>query len=448
MKSILIIGGGIAGITAAYHLSKLGFKVRILETTNNLGGRLTALFDSKSSEMIDNGQHALMTAYHTFLELLNECSADKLLNIQKHLEVTYYDTNQRKTRLYTGYLPSKAGFLLGFLSLGGISFSSKIAIIKMMRMIENSPQSLNHSELTCLEFLKQTKQSDEAITRFWEPFVVATMNCTLKEASASILTNILKRAFTDDLSNSKIILPAADFRHILQPVIEKLETQNVEIICNTKVSSVIYDGVKVIGAEDSKGEKYYADFIISALPPYSLIKILPNALLQQFSYLNEFTYSPIVSVYIWTKKQIFSEDFVATLGTDIQWMFNRNKIIRHGLTDTFEHSYSITTSTAEKFTAMKQSEIIDCVASDINKIFPHFDKNDILHYRIITEKFATFIANPHTEKIRPDTMTSTANFFLVGDWTNTELPATIEGASLSGKKAAYEISKIIESCDL
>ena len=439
MKNVLIVGGGIAGITAAYHLSKSGYKVQILEVTDNLGGRLTALFDSKSGEMIDNGQHALMTAYHTFLELLKECNADNLLNIQKHLEVTYYDTNQKKTRLYAGYLPSKTGFVLGFLMLGGLSIKSKINIIKLMRLIEKNPQSSYYSELSCIDFLKQTNQTNDAISRFWEPFVVATMNCTLEQASASILINILRRAFIEDLENSKLILPAADLRYILQPVIEKLKSQNVEIFCSTKVSRLLFDGKKIIGAETSKGEKYFADYIISALQPYSLLKILPNSLLEQFSYLEKFTYSPIVSVFIWTNHELFNEDFVATLGTDIQWIFNRNKIIKHGLTKTFKHTYSITTSTAAKFSSMKQSEIIDCVASDIKKVFPHFEKENILHYRIITEKFATFIANQQTEKIRPDTVTSIPNFLLAGDWTNTKLPATIEGASFSGKKAAEAV---------
>lgn len=445
MKSVLIIGSGIAGITAAYHLSKAGLKVTIVEATENSGGRLTALFDSKSGEMIDNGQHALMTAYHTFLEIIDACNAKHLFNFQKNLEVIYYDTNQNKSRLFTGYLDGKPGFLLAFLLLRGISFKSKFNILKLILFVENSDNFEKYKEYSTYNFLTELNQTEEAITRFWEPFIVATMNCSIKEAAATIFINILKRAFIDDLDNSKLILPAIDLRLIIDRVIEQIKYNNAEIIFSAKINNLLIENGKIIGAEDTKGVQYFADYVISSLPPYALKKIIPIQYLEKFSELDNIKYSPIVSVYIWTAKELFEEDFIAALGTEIQWLFNRNKIIRYGLGDKFKHSYSITTSSAEKFTKMKQSEVIEYVAADIKKLFPSFEKEEILHYRIITEKFATFLANAETESIRPKSETSIPNFFLAGDWTDTKLPATIEGASLSGKTATEKILEMVLS---
>lgn len=441
MKSVLIIGGGIAGITAAYHLSKLGFEVKILETTNNLGGRLTALFDTKSGEMIDNGQHALMTAYHTFLELLKECNADNLLNIQKHLLVSYYDTNQRKTILNTGNFRGKLGFLFGFILLGGISLSSKLRIFKLIQLVEKGKAI--YAGLSAKQFLINYKQQDDSITRFWEPFVVATMNCPFNIASAEILVNILKKAFIENLSNSRLILPASDLQTILQPVIEKIKADGVEIMLGVKVKQLMYQDSKVVGVLSANGEEYGADYVISTIQAYSLIKLIPDEIKPQFAYLELFSYSPIVSVYIWTENEIFKEDFIAALGTDIQWIFNRNKLISKGLSGNFNHSYSITVSSAKCFENMKQNEIMEIINNDIIKLFPNFESNKILHFRIITEKFATFVSDAKTELIRPNTRTKISNLFLAGDWTNTGLPATIEGASFSGKNAAFEIAKTV-----
>ncbi|MBX3044727.1 MAG: hydroxysqualene dehydroxylase HpnE [Candidatus Kapabacteria bacterium] len=438
MKSVLIVGGGIAGITAAFNLSKAGFQVKIFEAVNNLGGRLTALFDSKSGDMIDNGQHALMTAYHTFLELIKECDTLNLLNIQKSLEVVYYDTNQNKSRLFAGFLPGKAGFILGFLMLGGLSINSKINIIKLIRKIENN-QINDIENLTCLSFLKKYNQTDEAIIRFWEPFIIATMNCPIKIASAEILVKILKRAFIENLDNSKLILPKSDFKYLLEPLINKLKSQGVEIFTSKKIDKIYFSNESTLSVTTTNGENYQADYIISALQPFSLFKILPEELKPSFAYLEKFKYSPILSAYIWTDVEIFSEDFISALGTDIQWIFNRNKLIKEGLSKTYPFSYSITVSSAFELSKLKQGEVIEMITEDIKKLFPDFSQSNILHYRIITEKFATFIADPESEKIRPFAKTHINNFFLAGDWTNTKLPATIEGASLSGKIAAEMI---------
>lgn len=434
MKSVLIIGGGVAGITAAYQLSKSGLNVRIIETTNSLGGRITALFDSNSGDMIDNGQHAMMTAYHTFLSMLDDCGASDLVNVQKYLQISYLDINHKKTKLFTGYLPGKAGFVLGFLLLGGISLKSKISIIKLMKLVEKS--RLNSAGQNCQEFLTQNNQGSDAITRFWEPFVIATMNCRLNQASADILINILRRAFIEDIKNSKLVFPACDLKEIIKPVIEKLINNGVEIITNCKADKLIIENRKCLGVESSKGEKYFADFIISTLPPYAFKKIILGDLSNEFDYLSKIIYSPIVSVYLWTDKEIISEDFSAALGTDIQWIFNRTKLIKKHNSDTYKYSCTITISSADKLAGMKQSEILSLVMNDLKKLITGFDASWVKHSRIITEKFATFIANPETEKIRPDRKTTLDNFFLAGDWTNTKLPATIEGAAVSGKAAA------------
>lgn len=439
MKSILIVGGGVAGLTAAYHLSNEGFDVRIAEATNNLGGRLTALFDSKSGEMIDNGQHALMTAYHTFLELLNSTGNLKLLNIQKHLEVNYIDSNQFKSRLYTGKLPGKAGFLFGLISLGGISFMSKINIIKLIRAVELN--KVNSEGKSVLEFLTQNNQKSDAVIRFWEPFVVATMNCELKNASAKILVNILKRAFIEDLSNSKLILPTADSHTLLKPVINCIEANGAKIIRKCKINKINCKDRRVVSVETSDGLLIEADFYLFAIQPFALRKILPENLKVEFEYLTKFHYSPIVSVYIWTEYEIFNNDFFATIDTDIQWIFNRNNIIKSN--DLMNYSYSITISSAWKYEGMKPSEIIEIIKSNLTKLFPNFKTNSILHYRVITEKFATFEANSEIEKLRPSQKTKISNLYLAGDWTDTELPATIEGASYSGKKAAQMIMSTI-----
>ncbi|MDX9790850.1 MAG: hydroxysqualene dehydroxylase HpnE [Candidatus Kapaibacterium sp.] len=442
MSDVLIIGAGVAGISAAFHLSRAGFRVRIIEITDSIGGRLTALFDSKSSDMIDNGQHALMTAYDTFLEIVEAADANKYFNFQSKLHVDYYDSSGRKSVLDAGCMFGKAGLLLGLLKLGGLSFSSKIKIIKLFLYIQLSKSDSNDN-ISCREFLNLHRQSDESIKRFWEPLIVAVLNCNLENASALLLINVLKKAFIDDINNSKLVLPSADFKLITEKIQNHLQSCGVEIITRTKINSIITEKANVSRIIDSKGAQYQADYYISTLPPYSLQKIVDSDD-GQFDYLSQFAYSPIISAYIWTDIEIFREDFISMIDSHTQWIFNRNKLIKHNLSEKFKYSYSITISYADSLLNMKNSELINLISGEIERVFPHFSEKNILHYRVITEKFATFTADVRTEFIRPDCKTNLNNFFLAGDWTNTGLPATIEGAAISGKRAAEAVIGLLE----
>jgi len=439
MKSVLIIGAGVAGYSAAYYLSKSGFKVTLAEAANNSGGRITALSDLKSGETIDNGQHVLMNAYHTFLEILSENNSQKLLHFQKSLKVDYFHSNQSKTSLNTGILPGKIGFALGFLMLGGISLNAKISIINLMNLIEKDRVDIQN--LSCMDFLIKYNQSEKAIKYFWEPFILATMNCRPNIASAEILLNILKLAFVQNLSNSRLIIPATDLNSLLKPIEKYLSENNGEILYNCKIKKLIIQEKKCLGVETDKGNIITADYVISTVPAYQLLKIIPVEFNSYFQYLSKFEYSPIVSCYLWLNEKLMDMQFIATLGTEIQWIFNRNKLLNFSpqIDNNPTYSYSITISSAENISNLKQYEILDVIIDDLSKIFTNFNKSSIKHHRIITEKFATFKATISIEGLRPNPETILKNFYLAGDWTNTKLPATIESAALSGKLAANEI---------
>ncbi len=430
MKSALIIGSGIAGLSTAYHLSKAGIKVHILESSKNLGGRLTAFFDSNSEETIENGQHALMSAYCNFLEIIENFDISNYINFQNHLKVEFFDTKGKNSTLNCGYLPGKFGFILGFLLLNGISYNSKKSIFGLIKVIEKN--NLNINDLTCFEFLKQHNQSSEAISRFWEPFIIATMNSDVNIASARIFCNIVKKAFINDINNSKLGFANIDYQTILNRILQNLAKNGVKISYDSKVEKLEIQNNKIAGVH-TKNAFYQADFVISTLQPFSLINIIPNEYLERFSYLNKFQYSPIISIYFWQNEKLFDNDFVSVLNSPIQWIFNRRKLIKKEQNFKYKESYSITISSAYEFMRMKKEELMDIIYNELSKLFPKFDKSKILHSRIIYEKFATILQSPEINQLRPNTITCIDNFFLAGDWTKTFLPATIESAALSGK---------------
>jgi uncharacterized protein with NAD-binding domain and iron-sulfur cluster len=129
-----------------------------------------------------------------------------------------------------------------------------------------------------------------------------------------------------------------------------------------------------------------------------------------------------------------SELYVGVIGKRIQWLFNRNGII-NGLKSKGS-SLTAIISAAYDVVEKPKEELIQMAVEDIAQIYPAAANAKLIHASVIKEKRATFSCTNDIEGCRPDTHTPIRNLFLAGDWTNTGLPGTIEGAVMSGFKAA------------
>ena len=125
--------------------------------------------------------------------------------------------------------------------------------------------------------------------------------------------------------------------------------------------------------------------------------------------------------------------FFCGIDTTIQWVFNK-KIINNK-----QQLIAITISASNKLLNLSNKELIQLIINDINILLPNSKGINISYYRILRDKKATILINKNNNKLRNNTRTDIANFFLAGAWTNTELPVTIESAAKSGKLAAKEV---------
>jgi uncharacterized protein with NAD-binding domain and iron-sulfur cluster len=137
--------------------------------------------------------------------------------------------------------------------------------------------------------------------------------------------------------------------------------------------------------------------------------------------------SPIITIHLWLNKKIILEEFIGLLNSPIHWIFD-NKT-----------HYSIVISAAEKFIQLENEEIFKIVENELIKYFSNFSESDVKSYKVIKEKRATLKCSNINEKLRKTINTEISNLIFAGDWTNTNLPGTIEGSISSGKKTAEKI---------
>lgn len=444
-KKIVIIGGGISGIASAIELISSGFEIILFERNPYLGGRASSHFDKLTETLIDNGQHVFIGAYKNFFELLEKLGTKHLLYTQPTLNIPFFDINGYYSKFDSSILPGKAGVVLGILNFKRISIKSKFYALKLFSRLFYD--KLNYSGKTAWELLISEKQGEDLIRLFWRPLVLAAMNAQPERADATLLIEILSRAFLAGGKSSGLIFPACPLSELIKPFNDYITSSGSRIEYNTNISELIINDRKVIGVKTSEGNTIDCDSVISAIPPDSLYKIIPDNLKNEkyFSNLNQFEYSPIISVYLWFDKEInLKEPISALIGTKTHWVFNGNAILQKNYqskNEKFKSQLALTISNAFELINLSKEQILEICLSELKKAFSEFNDMKVTHSIVIKERKATILVTPQIKSLRPTHQSPIENLFIAGDWTKTGLPATLESAALSGIKAAKLIMK-------
>lgn len=421
MTKCAIIGGGLAGLTSAVNLCRAGVKVKLFEATPKLGGRTYSFLDQLSGNIIDNGQHIMMGCYYNTLDLLKTIGSMGNINIQRNLEITFVDKANGiiPLKAYSSFYPFN--LLIGLLNYKAISLTDRLSIIKTItKLLIIDPDKFE--KYSVIEWLNEEKQGTPSMEYFWEILVVGALNSKLENASAKLFINVLKQIFFGGNKAAGIIIPDVGLSEVFSEKAQQyIEGKNGEIFLSKPVKSIIINNKNVERIIFENGEESNFDFVISAIPHYSLAKII-NVELESVKNFNP-QYSPILSAHLWIKENLFQGKFYGIIGSPVQWVFNHKDYI------------TIVISSAEGLINLDKDVITDLIICELEKFFPEFNKSLVTKSKIIKEKRATFIPNTHTLNTRPDTRTEISNLFLAGDWVNTGLPATIEGAVKSGRIA-------------
>lgn len=426
MRRIVIVGGGLAGLSAAAFLVKNNFHVRIFEQSPKLGGRAYSFIDSESGDEIDNGQHLLLGCYKDTFEFASIINASENFIFEKKLSIPMatvagQDYSGKIIYLEATSAPYPLSLFFGLLNFDALTFLERIKILELLAKIFFS--NYNAAELTVEEFLENNGQSNNIKKYLWEILSIGSLNCKSRDASAEIFVRILREIFFTGGDASKFVIPKYGLsKSFCEPARKYLEGQGSEIFLSNGLQAAQNDGTKISSLQFDNSLNDYDDVIVAA-PPFALNKITGLESLAQ----NEiFEYSPILTVHVWLNENHLKEKYYALIDSPVHWVFNHQKFV------------TIVISAAEEFVAMSEVEIFDLVWKEL-EIYLKLRKENLIRYKVLKEKRATFIPSKQILNRRPGVKTKFDNLFLAGDWIDTELPSTIESAVRSGKMAAEAV---------
>lgn len=434
-SKVVILGGGLAGISAAVAALERGRQPLLLERTAGLGGRARSLFARDVNNVIDNGQHVLAASYHETRRLLRCLGQEDAIYFQQPLSIHFRFNRRRDFPFRAWRLPAPLHFLLPLLWGAPLARSDRRYLFRWGLLFRKAvPAQLK--PLTVSQWLDEAGQSPLLEQLLWEPLTLATLNTPLRQASAFLLYQVLQKAFLGNAAASGLGLPTRMLGEIFARPAERFIRQRggeIRTFCTAK--RLLREGNRVSAVITQKDEQIEAVEIISALPPTALARLLADSQLSGVvpTDITGFRYSPIITVNLWCRRAIPGGFPAGLVDSPLQWIFELpGPAQKPGL-----HGYTFVISAAEKLVEMEAETLLDLCDRECRHFLGHSlrDHFQPVHCKIVKEKQATFLQTPQSLSFRPPPHTSLANFRLAGDWIDTGLPATIESAVLSGRMA-------------
>jgi squalene-associated FAD-dependent desaturase len=436
---VLIIGGGFAGLAAGVALAEAGKKVRLLEQKPHLGGRARSFRDPTSGSLVDNGQHILMGCYHATIRFLQTIGTLERVQFQPRLAVPFLDRGGRLTRLECPNWPSPWHLLLGVLRSRSFAGKEKLEILRMGWALRSHPADRDHpAGETVAAWLSRQGQSESLQRNFWDLLCIAAMNEDPRIADARLFERVLRLALFTSPADSRLGIVRGGLSECYTAAATayiQARGGRVETACGVR-QLLIAEGF-CRGVELTQGGKLEIGPVIAAVPWQQLAGLLPGDLLRTepfFSAALALRPAPIISINLWFHAPLIEIEFAGLRGTTIQWLFNKSRIL--GSSD---HCVSLVLSGAHQQVGRPKQELLALALQELGELLPNVRKAKLLHALVLKERFATFSPSPEADLLRLPTCTPVRGLFLAGDWTDTGLPATIEGAVQSGYTAAREV---------
>jgi len=436
-REIVVVGAGVAGLSAASVLAKAGERVTLLERREFVGGRAYSYEHPALGETVDS-QHVLLGCCTNLIEFCDDAGlADK---IRWYDEQTFLEPGGRASKIALSGLPAPLHYAASFAKASMLTVGDKASIARGLMGFARGNRESDAGSIA--EWYRRTGQTEGAIRHFWEPIVLATLNDSAGNCSMKYGGKVFHELFLKTSYGGKLGIPTVPLSEFYGAGVRLIEGLGGRVELGTSVEGLTQgaDGRWVVAA----GTKtFLADDVVLALPFEQTTKLVRGMKLERgedaraglLEAMGQFVHSPFISILLWYDREITDLDHAWLLDTTIQWFFHKSRIRRTG-----GGSYAeLVIAGSKRELPMSRAEILEPALAELARFFPGVREAKLLKSGILKEARATFSVTPGLDAVRPGQRTGLDGLYLAGDWTATDWPSTMEGAARSGRLAAGEV---------
>ena len=412
-------------------LGSAGYAVRLLEARPFLGGRATSYPLNTADDQtttIDNCQHVLLRCCTNLMDFYRRLGvADR---IQFYREFYWIEPGGRTSVMKRGALPAPLHFTESFAKLKFLSLADKVSVANGLLSVRYEYRKRADLEsITMLDWLREKKQTQRAIERFWRQVLVSAINEDLERMAAIHGLQVFYLGFLSKADSYEMGIPAVPLGELYS---EKTWAEYPEVRIDERcpVQQMTIEAGKVRNLV-TPGGPVTADAYVLALPFERLATMKPALPID----LSAFSHSPITGIHLWFDRPITELPHATLLDRTIQWMFNKGE----------GKHIQLVVSASRSLVEMPREEVIALALKELAEFFPRVEAAKLERAHVVKEVRATFTAAPNLEERRPESATPLSKLVLAGDWTRSGWPATMEGAVRSGYLAAEAVTKALGS---
>lgn len=407
MSRVYVVGGGLAGLSAAVHLAEHGSNVELIEGAPQAGGRCRSYFDPALEQVIDNGNHLVLSGNHAVKTYLRSIGAEASLAGPDRTEFDFADLASGK---HWRIRPNESALAWWIFSPSRrVPGTGPTDYLQLLRLLVAPPSKRIDHVIACQGALWE---------RLLRPFLLAALNTEPQRASAALAGAVIReslarggRAYHPRIAHPTL---AAAF---VDPALDFLKRKGASVRIGQRVRALDFgaDGVSRLQLPDAVLQVAAGDKVILAVPPWVASELVPGLVVPT-------EFCAIVNAHFRLTPPKGAPLMTGVIGGSAEWIF------------AFPDRISITVSGADAIVEKDREELARLFWSDVAKVFKL--PPALPPWQIVKERRATFAATPEQAARRPKAQTRWPNLILAGDWTDTGLPATLEGAVRSGQKAA------------
>lgn len=407
MARIAVVGGGLAGLTAALDLKAAGATVELFERGRLLGGRATSF--AVEGHEVDNGQHVFLACCTEFVGLVERLGMAEHLHVQERFDVRVFQTGRGPARLRAADLPAPWHLAAGLLGYAPLGWWDRARVARALLAIASE----RDGDRPLADWLRRRRQSPASLGAFWEPFFVPALNAPLDRVTVAEAAFVVRTAFLADAG-------AARFGYLRVPLVRLAEAAAAHLDAvhlRTAVTGLELAPCRLRTA--GRGTLPF-DGVVLAVPPDRLAKLIGDPGRLGMPALDGYVARPIVDVHLWHDRGQLGYDFAALLGSPVQWVFEKAP-----------GYLCCSLSNAGELVERPEPELVERCWREVGAALPRLAGASLRRGAATRSPEATYAGGP-----RPAPTTSAPEVVIAGSWTDTGWPDTMESAVRSGRAAA------------
>jgi squalene-associated FAD-dependent desaturase len=407
-----VVGAGLAGLAAAVELAALGYPVVLYEAAAHAGGRCRSFFDAELGVRVDNGNHLLLSGNTAALGYVRRIGALDTFEVGEDAAIPFVDlaTGER-----WAVRPSRGAVPWWVLSAARRVPETRTGdYLAALRLRWAGPDATVSAVLSPDTVL---------FRRLWAPVTVAALNTAAEDASARLLWRILAETLGRGAAACRPLLARQGLSEsLVDPALAFLSGQGAELRFGARLRALGFGDGRVSELAFDAGTFALSpgDSVILAVPAAIAARLVPDLVVPE-------DYAPIVNAHFRCIAPA-APAFLGLVGGTAEWIFNKREVV------------SVTVSAADRIVDRPVEELRAALWRDV-ALALDLPPLPVPPARIVKERRATFRATPAQLARRPAAATTWNNLHLAGDYVDTGLPATIEGAIRSGLMAAARVRR-------